>query len=112
MATAVRPPPIVIPALAAVGLPAWAGLHPRSQLFGPTICKVENGCALTFDDGPNPRLTPKLLTLLNKYRVPATFFVLGKYVRENPVRARLVAHSNEWTYLGEIFALDYRVERL
>jgi len=35
-----------------------------------------------------------------------------KYVRENPVRARLVAHSNEWTYLGEIFALDYRVERL
>ena len=35
-----------------------------------------------------------------------------KYVRENPVRAGLVAHSNEWTYLGEIFALDYRVERL
>jgi len=34
------------------------------------------------------------------------------YVRENPVRAGLVAHSNEWTYLGEIFALDYRVERL
>ncbi len=26
-----------------------------------------------------------------------------KYVRENPVRAGLVAHSNEWTYLGEIF---------
>src|SRR2546430_9618285 len=35
-----------------------------------------------------------------------------KYVRENPVRAGLVAHSNEWTYLGEIFVLDYRVERL
>ncbi len=31
---------------------------------------------------------------------------------ENPVRSGLVAHSNEWTYLGEIFALDYRVERL
>ena len=35
-----------------------------------------------------------------------------KYVRENPVRAGLVEYSSEWRYLGEIFALDYRVERL
>jgi putative transposase len=35
-----------------------------------------------------------------------------KYVRENPVRAGLVGYSSEWRYLGEIFALDYRVERL
>ena len=35
-----------------------------------------------------------------------------KYVRENPVRTGLVEHSSEWRYLGEIFALDYRVERL
>ena len=99
---------IVIPALAVVGLPAWAGLHPRSQLFGPTICKVENGCALTFDDGPNPRLTPKLLTLLDKYRVPATFFVLGKYVRDNPVRAGLVRAWQEWPFSGEVQPLEYR----
>jgi hypothetical protein len=48
-------------------------------------------------------------------RAPIYFLTAGekwKYVRENPVRAGLVAHSNEWTYLGEIFALDYRVERL
>jgi REP element-mobilizing transposase RayT len=35
-----------------------------------------------------------------------------KYVRENPVRAGLVGYSSDWRYLGEIFALDYRVERL
>ena len=35
-----------------------------------------------------------------------------KYVRENPVRAVLVEYSSEWRYLDEIFALDYRVERL
>jgi len=35
-----------------------------------------------------------------------------KYVRENPVRAGLVGYSSEWRYLGEIFTLDYRVERL
>jgi len=85
---------IVIPALAAVGLSAWAGFHPRSQLFGPTLCKVENGCALTFDDGPNPRLTPKLLTLLDKHRVPATFFVLGKYATENPTLMKEIAGAN------------------
>jgi REP element-mobilizing transposase RayT len=34
-----------------------------------------------------------------------------KYVRENPVRAGLVGYSSEWRYLGEIFALDCRVER-
>src|SRR5437016_160244 len=85
---------IVIPALAAIGLPAWAGLHPRSQLFGPTMCKVENGCALTFDDGPNPRMTPKLLELLDKNRVPATFFVLGKYARENPGLMKEIADAN------------------
>jgi peptidoglycan-N-acetylglucosamine deacetylase len=79
---------IAIPVLTAIGVPAWAGLHPRSQLFGPTISKVENGCALTFDDGPNPRVTPKLLALLEKYDVPATFFVLGKYVAEYPALTR------------------------
>jgi hypothetical protein len=35
-----------------------------------------------------------------------------KYLRENPVRVGLVEYSSEWRYLGEIFALDYRVERL
>ena len=89
-----NPLEVIIPALAAVGLPAWAGLHPRSQLFGPTICKIETGCALTFDDGPNPRLTPKLLTLLDKHRVPATFFVLGKYASENPSLMKEIAGAN------------------
>jgi len=33
--------------------------------------------ALTFDDGPDPRLTPRLLDLLDHHRVRATFFVVG-----------------------------------
>src|SRR5438309_2244571 len=74
---------IIIPVTAAVGLPAWAAFHPRSQLFGATLCNVGTACALTFDDGPNPRVTPQLLRLLEKYRVPATFFVLGKYAEQH-----------------------------
>ena len=40
--------------------------------------------ALTFDDGPNPAVTPRLLELLDRYSVPATFFLIGKFVRECP----------------------------
>jgi peptidoglycan/xylan/chitin deacetylase (PgdA/CDA1 family) len=70
--------------VAAAGLSAWAAVHPRSQLFGPTVRHAGETCALTFDDGPNPAITPQLLDLLDKHRVRATFFVLGKYVRELP----------------------------
>ncbi len=75
---------ILIPAAALTGLPAWAAFHPRSQLFGATICSAGSACGLTFDDGPNPRVTPKLLELLARHSVPATFFVLGKYVEQYP----------------------------
>lgn len=46
--------------------------------------KEENGIVLTFDDGPNPEYTPKLLDLLYKYGVKATFFVVGSKVERNP----------------------------
>ena len=91
---AMNPWEIVIPTVAALGLPAWAALHPRSQLFGATICRAGNACALTFDDGPNPGVTPKLLALLEKYRIPATFFVLGKYVEEHPQLAAEIRAAN------------------
>ncbi|MDE2301932.1 MAG: glycosyltransferase [Sphingomonadales bacterium] len=34
--------------------------------------------ALTFDDGPDPTWTPQILTILEQYHVPATFFVIGE----------------------------------
>ena len=40
--------------------------------------------ALTFDDGPHPKITPKILDLLNKYNVKATFFVIGVNVENYP----------------------------
>lgn len=39
---------------------------------------------LTFDDGPNSSITPKVLDILKHEDVKATFFVIGKYVEENP----------------------------
>ena len=40
--------------------------------------------ALTFDDGPHPILTPKILEILRKYQIKATFFVVGENVHNYP----------------------------
>ena len=39
---------------------------------------------LTFDDGPTISVTPKILDILKKHNIKATFFVIGKKVKENP----------------------------
>ena len=73
-------------AAAAAGFTAYAAVYPRSQLFGATVCRTNSPrkLALTFDDGPNPAITPKLLDLLDRYKARATFFVIGKHARECP----------------------------
>ena len=68
------------------GVAAYAAVYPRAQLFGPTICRTNSSrkLAITFDDGPNPAITPQLLDLLDRHQAKATFFVIGRFVRECP----------------------------
>ena len=68
------------------GLAAYGAAYPRAQLFGSTVYRTNRPekLALTFDDGPNPAITPQLLDLLAKHNAKATFFLVGKYVRESP----------------------------
>ena len=47
--------------------------------------------ALTFDDGPNPNSTPKILEILRKYHVHATFFIIGKYAKKYPNLVKEIA---------------------
>jgi peptidoglycan/xylan/chitin deacetylase (PgdA/CDA1 family) len=70
----------------AAGTFSWAACVPSAQLFGRTIRHTENPntIALTFDDGPNPAITPALLDLLASHSIHATFFLVGKYVRAFP----------------------------
>lgn len=49
--------------------------------------------ALTFDDGPHPTLTPRILEILVKYNVPATFFMVGQNVLNYPDAARAVIEA-------------------
>jgi cellulose synthase/poly-beta-1,6-N-acetylglucosamine synthase-like glycosyltransferase/peptidoglycan/xylan/chitin deacetylase (PgdA/CDA1 family) len=48
----------------------------------------ERTVALTFDDGPDPRWTPQVLDLLERERVPATFFVTGAAAARHPALVR------------------------
>jgi len=77
-------PPAVL--AAAAGLTAYGAVYPRAQLFGSTVWCTNSPrkLALTFDDGPNPYVTPKLLDLLDRFSAKATFFVIGKFARECP----------------------------
>ena len=52
--------------------------------------------ALTFDDGPHPILTPKILDILKKYNIKATFFVVGENVINYPeVASRILNEGHE-----------------
>lgn len=72
---------------------AWGAVHPKSQLFGRTLCRTGDAStlALTFDDGPNPAVTPRLLELLARHEARATFFLVGRYVRACPGLAAEIA---------------------
>lgn len=80
--------PIIVSAGAAAvaGIAAWGAVAPSSELFGPTVRRTDAAkkIALTFDDGPNPAVTPRLLGLFDRHSVRATFFLIGKFARACP----------------------------
>ena len=50
----------------------------------------ENHISITFDDGPNPEFTPKVLALLKNYNAKATFFLIGKNAEKHPEIVRQI----------------------
>lgn len=76
--------PIVPPVATALGIPLRQEGDP--------------GVALTFDDGPHPEGTPRVLEILREARAPATFFLAGEQVERRPALA------------AEIVAAGHRVE--
>jgi peptidoglycan/xylan/chitin deacetylase (PgdA/CDA1 family) len=81
----------------AAGAGAWGAYRPNSRLFGPVIGRGPDQPVifLTFDDGPNPGVTERILNVLEREDVPATFFMVGKYVERYRKTARAVAQSGQ-----------------
>lgn len=77
----------------AAGVAAYGMVGRSSRLFGTSVYRGPRdrpAIALTFDDGPSES-TPKLLELLSKHGVPATFFQCGMNVARLPQISREVA---------------------
>jgi peptidoglycan/xylan/chitin deacetylase (PgdA/CDA1 family) len=71
-------------------------MAPQGQWYGRTFAGGIRGSkqiVLTYDDGPNDPHTLKLLDVLAKHGVRATFFMIGRYVRQRPDIARAVAQA-------------------
>ncbi len=71
-----------------VDLPAGAQLRETALQHGTV--------ALTFDDGPDPRWTPRILDILGRYHARATFFVIGSQAAQHPeLVRRMYAEGHE-----------------
>jgi peptidoglycan/xylan/chitin deacetylase (PgdA/CDA1 family) len=65
----------------------YQSMAPTGQWYGRTFTGLGRGSrqmALTYDDGPNDPHTLRLLEVLAKHSVHATFFLIGKYVKQRP----------------------------
>ena len=81
---------------AALSYAGYAAYSPRSQLYGRTYLGAARGSrqlALTYDDGPNDPYTFRLLEVLARHQVRATFFLIGRFVAEKPEVAREIARA-------------------
>jgi peptidoglycan/xylan/chitin deacetylase (PgdA/CDA1 family) len=82
----------------------YATLSPRDRLLGPNLVRLPAAAArrreisLTFDDGPDPEVTPRVLELLDRYQAKASFFCIGEKAAARPELVKEIArrgHSVE-----------------
>ena len=70
-------------AAAAAASAGYQSMAPTGQWYGRTFTRLARGArqlALTYDDGPNDPHTLRLLEVLERHNVHATFFLIGRYV--------------------------------
>jgi len=88
--------PALIGMAAAAAAAGYQSMAPTGHWYGRTFIGFGRGSkkiALTYDDGPNDPHTLKLLEVLAKHDVRATFFMIGRYVRQQLDIAREVARA-------------------
>ncbi len=95
-------------------------MAPTAQWYGPTFTGLASGSrqlALTYDDGPNDPHTLRLLEILAKHNVHATFFLIGRYVQQQPqivrelVQAGHVVGNHTFTHPLLIFKSEAEIRQ-
>jgi peptidoglycan-N-acetylglucosamine deacetylase len=83
-------------ATAALTAAGYQSMAPTGQWYGRTFTGLARGTrqlALTYDDGPNDPHTLRLLEVLERHNVCATFFLIGRFVRQRPDIVREVVKA-------------------
>lgn len=114
-------PVLVGSAAAATAVAAgYQTMSPTGQWYGRTftgLCRGTKQLALTYDDGPNDPHTLRLLEVLAKHNVRATFFLIGRYVQQRPdiaceiARAGHVIGNHTFTHSLLIFKTAAEIRR-
>lgn len=100
-------PSVSIPAALLLALLADGIARPGSGVLYPTVThgsRNSHQVALSFDDGPDPEVTPAVLDALAHYGARATFFGIGRALRAQPLLARRIAAdrhelgNHSWTH--------------
>src|SRR5262245_21082274 len=94
-------PGVAAALLANHGVLFAACMMPRSRVLGPNLVRLPAAAeargevALTFDDGPDPEITPRVLDQLEKGGAAATFFCIGERAAAQPrLLGELVARGH------------------
>src|SRR5256712_12500824 len=104
---------LALTAAAAVAAAGYQSMAPTRQWYGRTFTGLGRGSkqlALTYDDGPNDPHTLRLLEVLARHNVRATFFLIGRYVKQRPdiaremVRVGHVVGNHTFSHPNLIFA--------
>lgn len=115
--------PALLGTAAGITAATFAGLHsmvPSWQLYGRSFIGVARGTrklALTYDDGPNEPYTQELLDVLARHGVKATFFLVGRYVKERPDLVRRIVEAGHpignhtWSHPNLIFCSPQETRR-
>jgi peptidoglycan-N-acetylglucosamine deacetylase len=99
-------------AAATASAAGYQSMAPTGQWFGRAFTGLSRGSkqlALTYDDGPNDPHTQRLLDVLARHDVHATFFLIGRYVQQRPdivrelTKARHVVGNHTFTHPLLIF---------
>jgi peptidoglycan-N-acetylglucosamine deacetylase len=70
------------------------------------VAGVGKKVALTFDDGPDNKFTPRILDVLKKHQIHATFFVVGEHAKQYPAVMKRIAEeghiigNHSWGHLN------------
>ncbi len=112
--------PWLLGALAANHAVLAVGMRPRSQWAGRTLVRLPgptDRVALTFDDGPDPAVTPRVLDLLDAHGARASFFCIGQRAAALPALVREIARrghrveNHTWSHPYGFAAMGPRAMR-